>query len=563
MRIGHFANIAALAASLFVAAACKKEGGDKNEPAKAEENKAAAAKLTAPALFAYIPADTPYAFAAFDPLPASYWDAVGGAVKPELEKLLDQMMQMQGSDPGQKFALGLAREFRGNLSAAGLKKSFGISADKRWALYGVGIIPVFRLELADGKALRGTIDRISKESAFTLPTATAGKTSYYRFEDGDVLVVLVILDDQVVVSGGPKALVEQAMPFILGEKKPEPSMADGGALKEVTARHGFASYGSGFVDSAKVLKVLMMADLMKSATGGGGMPESCKPELDALSKKFPRVAFGYDEVSPTRAAMRLVLEMEPALIARMKELEVDVPGIAGGKLADRALIAFGGGIDIAKAKAVALDFADGMARFGTACGASDMVSSAGEMKEGLSQPLPPVAEGIKGGVVALLSAELAGGRPSNVAGYAYVVTDNPGALVDMASAQLAALGNAPKIEKDGKFHDVVPAGAIPGLEAVKAAVKDKAVVVATGAKGTEAAERALAAKGKAPLIFLSYDYGRLLKMGGDVMAQMGGSMPGMNERMAQLFGLAAVWAHVSDQGLAVSLTMEMQPQSGP
>jgi hypothetical protein len=105
----------------------------------------------------------------------------------------------------------------------------------------------------------------------------------------------------------------------------------------------------------------------------------------------------------------------------------------------------------------------------------------------------------------------------------------------------------------------VPAGAIPGLDAVKAAVKEKAVVVATGAKGTEAAERALAAKGKAPLIFLSYDYGRLLKMGGDVMAQMGGSMPGMNERMAQLFGLAAVWAHVSDQGLAVSLTMEMQP----
>jgi ABC-type uncharacterized transport system ATPase subunit len=79
------------------------------------------------------------------------------------------------------------------------------------------------------------------------------------------------------------------------------------------------------------------------------------------------------------------------------------------------------------------------------------------------------------------------------------------------------------------------------------------------AKAFEAAERALAAKGKAPLIFLSYDYGRLLKMGGDVMAQMGGSMPGMNERMAQLFGLAAVWAHVSDQGLAVSLTMEMQP----
>ena len=556
MRFGHIAMVAALAASL---AGCKKDGGSKDEAGKTAENKAAAAKLTAPALFAHIPADTPYAFAAFDPLPAAYWDAVGGAVKPELEKLLDQMLQMPADEPGEKFALGLAREFRANLNAAGLKKSFGIAADRRWAFYGVGIVPVFRLELADGKALRATIERISKEAAFTLPTATSGTTSYYRFEDGNVLVVGVILDDQVVVSGGPKPLVEQALPFILGAQKPEPSMADGGALKEVTARHGFASYGSGFVDSAKLLKVLMMADLMKTATGGEGIPESCKPQLEAVSKKFPRLAFGYDEVSPTRAAMRMVLEMEPGLVARMKQLEVDVPGMAGGKLADKALIAFGGGIDLGKAKAMALDFADGMVAFGTACGASDMVSSAGEMKENLGQPLPPVAEGIKGGLVALLSAELSGGRPSNVAGYGYVITDNPGALVDMATQQMAAMGNAPKIEKDGKFHDLVPAGAVPGLEAIKAAVKDKAVVVATGAKGTEAAERALAAKGKAPLLFLSYDYGRLLKMGSDVMAQMGGSMPGMNERMAQLFGLAAIWAHVSDQGLAVSLAMEMQP----
>jgi hypothetical protein len=364
---------------------------------------------------------------------------------------------------------------------------------------------------------------------------------------------------QVVVAGGPKPLVEQALPFILGAQQPKPSMADGGALKEVTARHGFASYGSGFVDSAKLLNVLMMADLMKSATGGGGLPPTCKPQLEALSKKFPRVAFGYDEVSPTRAAMRLVLEMEPALIARMKGLEVDVPGMAGGKLTEKALIAFGGGIDIAKSKAMALDFADGMAAFGTACGASDMVESAGEMKQGLSQPLPPVVQGIKGGLVALLSAELGGGGPKNVAGYGYVITDNPGALLDMVMSQLPS-GQIPKIEKDGKFHDVVPAGAVPGLDAIKAAVKEKAVVVATGARGSEAAERALGQKGKAPLFFLSYDYGRLLKMGGDVMSQMGSQMPGMNERMAQLFGLAAIWAYMSDQGLAVSLTMEMQPQ---
>jgi hypothetical protein len=554
MRIGHIALVAALAA-----VACKKESSKQNEPAKTDENRAAAANLTAPALFASIPADTPYVFAAFEPLPASYWDAIGGALRPELEKLLDQMLQLPANEPQEKFLHGLARELRGNLTAAGIKKVLGISADKRWALYGVGVVPVFRLELADAKALSATIAKLSAESGVTLPTATAGGKSYYRFDDGDVLVVGAVLDDQLVIAGGPKAMVEKGLPFILGTEKPQPSMADGGALKEVTARHGFAGYGSGYVDSAKLLNVLMMADLMKSASGGGGMPDSCKPELQALSKRFPRLAFGYDEISPSRAAMRMVLEMEPALVTRLKEIEVEVPGMAGGKMADKALIAIGGGVDIGKARAVGIDFADGLARFGTACGVTDVVENAAEAKQAFSQPMPPFVDKIRGGLVALLSAELAGGKPSGVDGFAFVISDEPGALVDMAMSQMPT-GNAPKIAKDGKFHEVVPANAIPGVAAIKAAVKEKAVVLATGASGEQAAERALGQKGKAPLFFLSYDYGRILKMGGDALAQMGGGgMPGMNPQMAQMFGLAAIWAYVSDHGLAISLTMEMKP----
>jgi hypothetical protein len=114
-------------------------------------------------------------------------------------------------------------------------------------------------------------------------------------------------------------------------------------------------------------------------------------------------------------------------------------------------------------------------------------------------------------------------------------------------------GQMPKIERDGKFHEVMPAGAIPGVAAVQAAVKDKALVVAVGPRSLMAAERALEVHGPSPIFFLSYDYGRFMSL----MAQ-NGMMPGVSEKLLGLFGHTTMSATVNDQGFAMAFDMELK-----
>jgi hypothetical protein len=164
---------------------------------------------------------------------------------------------------------------------------------------------------------------------------------------------------------------------------------------------------------------------------------------------------------------------------------------------------------------------------------------------------------LKGGLVALLDAKISGGVPSEVKGYGYVAAEDPAALLELVKKEMPGSDQL-VIQKDGLFHQLVPAGTIPGLEAVQAALKDKALVVAVGAGATDAAERALQRGGKAPLLFFSYDYGRLLSMGTEAMGQLGNDLPGMNDKLASLFGTAAFWLYVSDYGLALGFRTDMK-----
>jgi hypothetical protein len=186
------------------------------------------------------------------------------------------------------------------------------------------------------------------------------------------------------------------------------------------------------------------------------------------------------------------------------------------------------------------------------------VESAAEARTAFSQPLPPGLDKVRGGLVAVLDGALGpDGKPTNVEAYGILATDDPAGLVNMVKKEMSAQG-APDVPADGKFHDVVPAGQVPGLGAIRGAIKPKALVVAVGARGPDAAEAALARTGTSPLIYFSYDYGALLKKIMDAMP----SGPGAAERQAisllsDMFGASAMWAYPTDHGLAFAISMEL------
>jgi hypothetical protein len=546
---------AALALGLASLVACTKDKESAAQPSGAQERKDRAAQLTAPArLFAHIPADTPYVFASFEPIPRSYWAKVG----PPLRAMADMVpLPAQASSPGERFAVAFLRELKANMNEAGLRKTFGIGAEGRFAVYGIGLVPVLRMELADGKALLATVERLQAESGLALPTASVGGRSYWRFGDGDVLIVAAVVDNQVVLSGGPLALVDKALPFILGVEQPKPNMADGAQLKKVAAQHGFAGYGVGYVDSTNLLKLLFVANLIESASGSASIPPACMEQMTALTRRFPRLAMGYDEFSDKKITMRLVLETDAALAGRLEQLTVSVPGLLAGAQPDRPLFAFGAGIDIDKARQLFVDATEAVNRVAAACGSQDLSQGAAEAREAASQPLPPGLDKIRGGLVSVLDGSLGpDGKPTGVAAYAVLATDDPKALIELVKAQLG--GSMPAIPADGKFHDVVPAGQVPGLGAVSAAVKSKAIVAAVGTGGAAAAERALTRTGPSPLLYVSYDYGKLMTKvmaaappGGEVEKNVVSAMSG-------LFGAFSMWTLTGKQGVTLAMEMELR-----
>jgi hypothetical protein len=546
---------AALALGLASLVACTKDKDSSAQPGGAQERKDKAAQLTAPAaLFAHIPAGTPYVFASFEPIPRSYW----AKMAPPLRRLFDMVpVPDRASSPGERFAVALMRELKANMNEAGLRKTFGIGAEGRFALYGIGLVPVLRVELADGKALLATIERLQAESGLALPTASVGGRSYWRFASDDVLIVAAVTDNQVVFSGGPLAQVDKALPFIMGVEQPKPNMADGGQLKKVAAQHGFAGYGVGYVDSTNLLKLLFVANLIESAGGSNAMPPACMEQVTALARRFPRLAMGYDEFSDKKIAMRLVFETDAALAGRLKQLTVSVPGLLAGAQPDRPLFAFGAAIDIDKARQLAVDATDGVNRVAAACGTEDLSQGAAEARAAASQPLPPGLDKIRGGLVSVLDGSLGpDGKPTGVSAYAVLATDDPNGLLELVKAQLGS--SMPAVPADGKFHDVVPAGQVPGLGAVSAAVKSKAIVAAVGTGGSAAAERALTRTGPSPLLYVSYDYGKLMTK---VMAAAppGGEVEkDVVSAMSQLFGAFSMWALAGDQGVTLAMEMELR-----
>lgn len=548
-------RLSAVLALLACVPACKKDEATKaGEPASAAERREQAANLTAPkSLFENIPADTPYVMASFEPIPPSYWARVAPFIKGALDAI---PAPLDATDPPDKFAAAALRDLRANLSADGIKKLLGIGTDGRFAIYGFGIVPVMRLELADSKALLATIERWQKESGLPLPTATVGGRSYWRFGDKDVTVVAAVMDEQLVVSAGPTAMVDSGLATILGIEKPKPNMADGGEVKKVAALHGFAGYGVGYVDAKNLLKLLVLSEFFGRTAGQDAIPPACMEQLSAMAARVPRLAWGYDELSDKKVAARLVLQTEASLTERLKQLVVEVPGLNGDLQAERPVFAVGIGMNIEKARVLISDAAETIGGVAQACGAEDVAQDMQQARTVMAAPLPPGVDKVRGAMASVLAGDIgADGKPTGIEAYAIIASDDPAGLVATLKQQ-APSGALPELPSDGKFHQVAPAGAAPGLGPISAAIKSNALVAAVGTRGTESGEKALGRTGPSPLFLVTYDYGQIMSK---FSKMMGAPTDPAEQMMVNMFGIISAWAYPTDHGLALAMAADLGP----
>jgi len=531
---------------------CKKDGGDKASLPSDLVPKAAVvdtSKLKAPALFAYIPADTPYVIGSFESFPVEYWKKMKKAVAPVFKNLFSKKAYDRDSESSRMMD-AIVAELDGKWDEKGLE-SLGFSSQPRFAVFGLGLAPVVaRIELKDDKVVLETIQRVAQRGGATLPEQkTLGDRKYWRFDERDLSIIVALNDNQLIAGFGPSARVDATLSQILGVDKPKDSMADGKVLAEAMTRHGFGPYIVGFADTAKLAAAA-------AAYRGHDLPAECSAAVDKVAKQAPGVAMGYTEISSKRATGGIVLELSNALRDELKALQTDVPGLAEA-MADEPMMAFGGGIDMVKAQKLGQRAAMALHDVGEACHSHTLLGFSEDMSLAMSQPLPEPLAQITGGVIALQSLKMSSsGMPDSVDAYGMITAQSGKKLYDSLVAAIPTMGQL-GIKADGSLHKAeMP---IPLPFEFFTGVGDHAIVIASGEKGKRLAEKALTAQpsGKVPLFVASYDYGQLMALQ-KKLGSMFGSPTDPADAMGEVFGRASFSCDVNDHGLMLWGNLEMK-----
>ena len=604
-----------LATTILAVTACKKDSDkltweETGRPPVVEQNKQRAASLEAPPMFAHIPADTPYVFAAFEPIPGDYWSHVCKKLCPVWNKGFAELATMGGNAAELKIVRAVFDELAGNMSADGLRK-LGMSTTPRFAIYGLGPMPVFRIEIGDAQALRATLDRIEKKAGAALPTKRMGGQEFWR---GDFFAAGIV-GKELVFTFGPQQAVDLALPLLFGGAKLDKSMADGSALKKLAGEYGYAAYGLGYVDVRRFVELAtgteqsihsqvmaiyrggtrkarapMPVDAEAEPPTGGAMDEMaiaprepgpddsagvmvrpvpvrpvpprvagslssprCRVDLMELSQKIPRLVMGYDEISAKRAIFSAVLETDPAIAKRMKGLETKVPGFST-RIPGRPMFAIGVAMHFEKARALIDDMGRSIASMGRNCGVGGWTDVGKGMDGLLELPMAPSLESLRGGFIALHNARFSTkGPPSDISGFAIVgVADAPAVLTDLSSS-MPMLG---KIKADGKFHKVSMGPFKQFVNTLRLAAKPEALVLTAGDSSHAMAKKVLAdKKGKSPLLLVAEDVGKVTQLTSSIFDSVGGKAGAawgeMMTSYGDVFGLAVFSLHADDKGLSM------------
>ena len=498
---------------------------------------AASAARKAKELLQYIPADTPYVIAVTEPLP----DELQEKFEPVVDKTLsayrrlidhgleDELKKIEAEEGGAEKAAGiraLLGEITGLMSVEELRAA-GFGRDSLFAVYGDGLLPVFRFALTDADAFDATIARIEDQSPEKFAVGSI-KGESYRYRDFDVFrLVVATLGKDAVIALVPSTTSEDRLAETLGISKPRNNLWRTKDLRKISKEYGFTDHFIGIIDVQRIVASLTgdpggrNAELLELA--GEKKPvltDVCRAEIDELAAITPRVVTGYTRVGTDYMDMEMIVEMRDDIAAGLATLPAVVPGLGldlGG------LFSFGLSLDPMALRNFYEARLDAMEADPFECEhLADLQAGTAKGREALAKPLPPVVYSFRGflaNIIDVQGMDLATEKPpeSVDAGILFAV-ENAEALVTMAammSPEVAALNLLP----DGKARELNLPQLAEIAEQAFAALTEGGLAVSLGADAQERAEALLEAdvSDARPFMSVAMDTKRYYELVGDAV----------------------------------------------
>lgn len=445
---------------------------------------------------AYVPENTAFLAGNLEPPPqvaSDMWLKNAEQMMPMYEQVFDKTiadMQSAGSDDlGTKVLIALRDEMKGKFNRAGME-SLGLSMSARSALYGIGLIPVMRLELGDAEAFRAFIGRLETKSGQKLDVAKVGDQEYWSASGGEdkLQLIAAIQNTHLVLTLAPRPADAAVLKTLLGVDMPKTSVLEAKTLAKFNAERSYLPYGSGYFDTSKLVELLFaertaveqaFLDAWGEKNPLADVSEQCKTEYRAIASQMPRVGFGYTTLAGKNMVLRYAIETSPAVGSELSALAVKVPRLDGH---GEGLFDFGFGLDLNALVKFVNAKAGAVASAPYQCASLQPLNEAfAKARTNVNNPgVFMVAAAYKGMYVSLSKLDVADASKPEIEGKLVIASDNPQSLLSMVGnfvPPLAALSLQPNQAPVALPLDGMP----PGLPPAFIAISDKSIGVAVGA----------------------------------------------------------------------------------
>jgi hypothetical protein len=382
----------------------------------------------------WAPADTPYLFANFKSTPQDVrqaWNPNSDeSVRTSLEQLGRYANQMDTNDPTiAKVVAAIEAELADAHSAQQFADTVGFSQTALFAFYGVGDVPVARVQLASPDKFKAFWARVEKRAGVTTPTGTVAKQGYWIIGGANAKVHLLVAieGDQLVATIAPANASEAMLGGLLGIDKPASNASD--RLAAIDSRHGYGDYGSGYVDLPR-----LFADALdgKDATtrefvkdlglGDATRDPACAGEFASLAEQAPLASVGYQAFTARELRMSFDIDLSPSLVGALTALKQPVPGM--DSKSDDSMFDIVLALPLQKWQAFIKDRAAAAAGKSYQCPALQSLNTFARTASNPPVPMPPEAASMLGIRLALDKWEIG----PQIAGRLLIASSDPGSL---------------------------------------------------------------------------------------------------------------------------------------
>lgn len=433
----------------------------------------AGSALEADAPLAFVPADTPYLIANLERMPKATVDAFLQQSEPILQlwgnqmDLVNQRLdQDEEARAAAKWLRALGEEFKGK-KAADVIAAFGLDPQSLSAVYGIGLVPVARMTLADPAAFRAVVARLEQRTGETIPTGRIDDIDYWQLTSPEAPVrgIFALQGQHLVATLAPVG-DDSALRTLLGIERPANALRDGGALAAINAKYGYVPYATGYVDSARVVALLTApatpletAFLTALKIEKPAVDAVCQAEYAAIATVAPRLVIGYTVLEPKQSIAISRIELRSDVAQDLMTLRAPMPGLAA---ADGSVFNVGVALRAGAVPTLANKWADAAAAAPWQCSSLASLNQAFvDLRQQAANPAVfMVAPAINAFHAILTRIDVASlDTTPDLAGKLLLGSPNPAALLGMAKSFAPQIGEL-KLEPGG---DVQPLPAMPGL----------------------------------------------------------------------------------------------------